>query len=139
MSTISFRQIWNRLSRSVPALGIAAHLGYRGDRLQNQRDEDDAYVEMMESMGSTPRFPHHSEQRERYVLVGELVSHILAISAGIAAYLIYKDLLVVWLATWALAFIADWFGGKSAGWLFDRNQPSVEQIVDAVAADAPDE
>lgn len=133
MKAITAKELWDWLSRSVPGLGIAAHVGYRADRLRQQRQEDVAYAEMMESMGEkTPRFSGHSEHRERHVLAGELTSHVITVAVGAVAYLAYPDLLVVWLGTWLTALGADWVGGRVGGWVFDRKQPSSAEITNAV-------
>jgi hypothetical protein len=119
-----------RLWRSTPAFGLGAHLGYREDRLKQARLDDAGYLEVMAQLETEPAFPRLSEERERHVLAGELVGFLLATCGGITFSCVTRGLLASWLLTWAVAFLADWAGGRIGGWVCDRKHP--DQDEDAV-------
>lgn len=121
------REQLGRLWRSVPVFGIGAHLGYREDRLKQARVDDAGYRETMALLEAEPAFPHLSEERERHLMAGELVGFLIATFAGVVLYVATRDLRASWVATWALAFLADWVGGRIGGWVCDRKHPDQEE------------
>jgi len=127
-----FNVFWDRLSRSTPLIGIAASLFFMPARLKRESDEDAAYRALMKEVGSEPRFPSHSVECEKEVIVGEVLGHFIALVAAYPVWRVYPVAFHVFLGTWALAFFLDYLGGKIATWNFNRRQPSIEEIVDSV-------
>jgi hypothetical protein len=123
---------FTRAMRSVPIAGLAVQLSLRGRRLRAARAEDAAYRAAMFSLGERARFTGASERQERGILAGELLGQLVACGVGAVAYSFAGAPLLVFLATWPVAFFADWLGGALALRLFERRQPTVEEIVDDV-------
>jgi hypothetical protein len=124
-----FDVFWDRLSRSTPLIGIVASLLFIPARLQREADEDASYRSLMKEMGADPQFPHDSVNREKEVIAGEILAHLLTLAIACAVWLFRPDFLIVFLGTWLLAFVADWIGGQVAGWNFDRRHPTTEEIL----------
>jgi len=116
-----FVQFWDRLSRSAPVIGIGVSFWLRPARLQREEDEDVAHFRvLLRKLEGGISISNYSVFRERVVISGELLGHIAAVSVGAALFFICLPFRYVFLATWILAFAADWFGGIVAGRLFDR-------------------
>lgn len=123
--------------RSLPIAGIAFQLLLRKQRLRAACEEDAAYRRTMFELGERPLFAGASEKQERYVLSGELLGHVVAWAAGGVAYVLGAPVLVL-PVTGAVAFCADWLGGRVALRLFEREGSTVDAIVGEVQRDRSD-
>jgi len=103
-------------------------------RLQREADDDAAYRGLVAQLGTTPLFPHHSVQREKNIVVGEVIGHLVALVLGAALWRKFGLTQYVFFATWGAAFFADWIGGMVALAFFTRRQPSVVEIADQLAS-----
>jgi hypothetical protein len=124
-----FDQFWSRLSRATPVLGLAASLAFLPARLQREADDDAAYRRLVAQLGAAPLFPHHSMAREKIIIGGEILGHLAALIVGVALWRNLARHEHAFFAIWAVAFFADWIGGKVGLWIFKRRQPSVDEIV----------
>ena len=115
-----FDLLWNRLSRSVPIIGILVSFIIRHQRLEGKEWEDTEYHNLMEISKANVSLSSYSVLREKAVIKGELFGHVIAVSIGIVSYLFFRHFRIVFSATWVLALIADWAGGIIAGRVFDR-------------------
>jgi hypothetical protein len=112
-------------------MGLVASLLIIPARLQREADDDAAYRAVMREIGAEPKFPHDSEKREKEIIAGEILAHLVTISVAYMVWRVHPVFLHVFLGAWAAAFIADWMGGKIATWNFNRRQPSASEIFSA--------
>ncbi len=117
-----FDRIWCRLSRSVPIIGVLTGFVIRRERLEEKKEEDGRYQCLVESTEANISFSRYSVLREKAIIKGELLGHVIAVSIGVLFYLLLPFFRIVFSTTWALAFVADWIGGKITGSLFDQKE-----------------
>lgn len=125
-------QFGNRFSGSIPIIGIGASILLRSGRIEAEEKEDTAYRSFMKSIGAKPYIGYDNEQCCRRVIYGEITGHIIALIMGILLFIYIFNLRRAFFATWLIAFVADWAGGRIAGLIHRRMQ---KPFVDAATHD----
>ena len=112
----------NRLLRSIPALGLAAHWFQCAERLRIADQEDEAYRATMEAMDAQPHFAGATRARETRIIIGQLTGCLVANALGtVLALLTPVSWPVLALLTLGIAVVLDMAAARLAVWLYDRH------------------
>jgi len=123
--------VLDRFNRSIPLLGLLfLYLFWKKNKVLETK-EDDAYCELMESMGEKPKFPHASLTHLKYKVTGHFLANVFGIVTS--SILLFK---LFWfhaiLIGIIVAFILDFLFVKVAEILWNIYQPSCNEIVKSV-------
>lgn len=121
MDSDTLNDIWARLCRSVPLLGLIAHWSQYEKRITIAINNDAIYSLLDVDQGHKQQHGMDSDARERYIVAGEVISHLLVAGAFAAGWIATRNPMLFPVA-WAAAYLADLCGGHAGVFAFRRWQ-----------------
>ena len=117
MDKFEFRKFWDRLSRSTPVIGLFAHWAFYEKRIAAAEMSDVIYAQLNIDEEHKKGHGTNLDVRERFIVSGEVVSHILVI--GIFAILWERSgQFPQYPLVWLVAFLMDIAGGNLGRFVF---------------------
>ena len=111
MKKFEFRKFWDRLSRSTPVIGLLAHWAFYEKRIAEAEMSDAIYAQLDIDEEYKKEHGTNSDVRERFVVFGEAISHIIVI--GMFAILWERSgQFPQYALVWLVAFLMDIAGGN---------------------------